>query len=69
MAGGGDVERYKGPEIIGCVTEFSVRWTRGSVVVVFRLFKIMVYLSRMYFRFDHVSALRVIILVDLLSNA
>ena len=69
MAGGGDVERYKRPEIIGCITEFSVRWTRGLAVVGCRLFKIMLYLYRMYFRVTHFSALRVIILVDLLINA
>ena len=34
-----------------------------------RLFKIMVYLSRMYFWFARVSYLRVIILVDFLSNS
>ena len=39
------------------------------MVVGFRLFKIMIYLSRMWFPVAHVSALRVIILVDLLSNA
>ena len=45
------------------------RWTRGLLVVGCRLFKIMLYLYRMYFRVTRVSALRVIILVVFLSNS
>ena len=69
VADGGNCGRGKCPESVGWVMELSVRRTQGVVVVCCRLFKIMVSLSRMCYPVAPVSVLRVIILVELMSNA
>ena len=47
VASGVNVERVKCMEIIGWITVLLGRRTRGAVVVGYRIFKIMVSLSRM----------------------
>ena len=47
MVAGGNIDRCKWLETVGCITELSGRRTWGPVVVGFILFNIMESLSRM----------------------
>ena len=69
MDAGGNFDISIWPECVGYITELPGRQTWGSVVVCCITFKITAYLYQIYFPVASVSALKVIILVNLLSNA